>query len=62
MDELWELDLLLNYLERESGLMILSLASTVSASNELAAANIISNDLADSAILCFFNRFYLNRN
>ena len=44
-------DLLVNCDARESGLIILSLASTVSARSELAAANIIMIDLADGAIL-----------
>ena len=44
------MDLLLNIPESESGLMIFSLASTESASKELAAASIVSSDLADRAI------------
>ena len=44
------MDLLLNISESESGLMIFSLASTERASKELAAANIVSRDLADRAI------------
>lgn len=44
-------DLLVNCYARVSGLIILSLASAVSASSELAAANIIMIDLADGAIL-----------
>ena len=42
--------LLWNWLARDSGLITLSLASAVRASSELATDNIISSDLADSAI------------
>ena len=55
-------DLLWNWLARDSGLITFSLASAVRTSNELAAANITNNDLADSAILVFFNTIYLESN